>query len=177
MRPTAKPSAAPKATPRPAVKVTPSPEATLRPTAKPVLQATPQPAQRPQAKPVPAQRPAATQGGRYVIKRGDTLWDIAAVTLGSPLKWPSLYEANRGIIKRPSLIYPGQTLVIPTGEAATRPSHVRGTHTVRRGETLWEIADSVYGDPLRWKALYQANRGIIKRPSLIYPGQTLLLPR
>ncbi len=172
--PTAKPTAKPtiKPTARPVSKPT------VAPTAKPAATLTPKPVRPPQTAPQrepQARRPAATPGGRYVVKRGDTLWDIAAVTLGNPAKWPSLYEANRGTLSRPSLIHPGQTLVIPAGTAAA--PRFRGTHTVRRGDTLWDIAGRVYGDPLRWKALYQANRGIIKRPSMIYPGQTLLLPR
>jgi nucleoid-associated protein YgaU len=191
-RPTAKPSTRGtiKPTARPTIKPTTKPTAkptakpvskpTFKPTAKPAVTVTPTPARPPQAAPAPqrepqVRRPAATPGGRYVVKRGDTLWDIAAVTLGNPAKWPSLYEANRGTLTRPSLIHPGQTLVIPARTAAT--PRFRGTHTVSRGDTLWDIAGRVYGDPLRWKALYQANRGIIKRPSMIYPGQTLLLPR
>ena len=176
VKPTAKPTAEPPplATAKPLAKPTVKP--TAKPTAKPAAQATPKPAQRPVAKPVPQSEPQvhrpAAAGTRYVVKRGDTLWDIAGATLGSPLKWPSLYAANRNVLSRPSLIHPGQTLVIPRVAARSR-----GTHQVRRGETLWGIAESVYGDPLRWKDLYQANRTIIKRPSLIYPGQTLILPQ
>lgn len=162
------PTAPPPATPQPPaeVKVTP------KPTAKPAKPPTARPEKRPQAAPMP-QAPT-TAGDRYVVRRGDTLWDIAEARLGNPLLWTSLYEANRATIQRPNLIHPGQTLVIPAAQATPR---YRGTRTVRKGDTLWDIAEAVYGNPLRWKAIYEANRQIIAQPNLIYPGQTLVLPR
>lgn len=50
----------------------------------------------------------------YTVAKGDTLWGIAARYLGSGFKWNAIYEANKGIIKNPNLIYVGQTLVIPS---------------------------------------------------------------
>lgn len=54
-----------------------------------------------------------------------------------------------------------------------------GTHMVREGENLWEIAGKpeVYNDPYRWLLLYHANRDQIFEPDLIYPGMVLLIPR
>ena len=45
-------------------------------------------------------------------------------------------------------------------------------------DCLWRIAeyDFVYGDPLKWKLIYEANRDKIKDPDLIYPGQKLTIP-
>lgn len=53
------------------------------------------------------------------------------------------------------------------------------THTVVKGECLWYIAGypEVYGNPLEWPRIYEANRDIIKNPDLIYPGQVLRIPR
>ena len=53
------------------------------------------------------------------------------------------------------------------------------THTVVKGECLWYIAGypEIYGNPLEWPRIYEANRGIIKDPDLIYPGQVLKIPR
>ena len=44
---------------------------------------------------------------------------------------------------------------------------------------MWVIAKrpDVYGDPLLWPLLYQANRDQIKDPRKIYAGQILTIPR
>jgi len=49
----------------------------------------------------------------YTVVKGDTLWGIAAKYLGAGYKWSALYEANKGIIKNPNLIFVGQVLEIP----------------------------------------------------------------
>ena len=50
----------------------------------------------------------------YTIKSGDTLSKIAKDYYGDPMKYPEIFEANREVIKNPDLIYPGQTIRIPT---------------------------------------------------------------
>nr|ADI17017.1 uncharacterized protein containing lysm domain-protein [uncultured Vibrionales bacterium HF0010_22E23] len=45
----------------------------------------------------------------YVVKKGDTLWDISALYLEKPWNWPALWKQNPDI-KNPHLIYPGDTL-------------------------------------------------------------------
>lgn len=47
----------------------------------------------------------------YVVKRGDTLWDIAGIFLATPWRWPELWQNNDGV-ENPHLIYPGDILYL-----------------------------------------------------------------
>ncbi|MDH4161389.1 MAG: LysM peptidoglycan-binding domain-containing protein [Nitrospirota bacterium] len=56
---------------------------------------------------------SSDQPGQYVIKEGDTLWDIASAHYRDPFLWPLIWQANP-VIADPDLIYPGRQLVIPS---------------------------------------------------------------
>jgi hypothetical protein len=51
------------------------------------------------------------------------------------------------------------------------------THTVKRGDTLWDIAKYYLQDPFSWPTVFHANTGVVKNPHWIYPGQILSIPR
>ena len=48
--------------------------------------------------------------------------------------------------------------------------------TVQPGNTLWGIASENYGDGLLYVRVFEANRGAIRDPDLIYPGQIFDVP-
>ena len=49
-------------------------------------------------------------------------------------------------------------------------------YTIQKGDSLSKVAQAQYGDPMKWKALFEANREVIKDPDLIYPGQQIRIP-
>lgn len=55
----------------------------------------------------------APQTKTYTVKKGDTLWGIAKKFYGNGAKYTQIYNANKGKIKNPNLIYVGQVFTIP----------------------------------------------------------------
>jgi hypothetical protein len=59
------------------------------------------------------QAPAQPQQREHVVRRGDTLWDLARTYLSNPFRWPLIFDANRDVVENPHWIYPSERLIIP----------------------------------------------------------------
>ncbi|MGL4985889.1 MAG: LysM peptidoglycan-binding domain-containing protein, partial [Treponemataceae bacterium] len=100
-------------------------------------------------------------------------------------------EQNDGLLAASKLLtLPNGAVVSVDGAKTVTDDQGRETilpqyYTVTKREPLtdcfWRIAgyDFVYGNPLSWEALYEANIEILRErgnPDLIYPGQVLIIP-
>lgn len=74
----------------------------------------------------------------------------------------------------------GRAMPPPLGDepamAAAQGPVTMAAYTVKQGDTLWAIAKAHYGDPLLYRAIYEANATLVSDPDLIFPGQVLTLP-
>ncbi|MGY8913927.1 MAG: LysM peptidoglycan-binding domain-containing protein, partial [Flavobacteriales bacterium] len=48
-------------------------------------------------------------------------------------------------------------------------------HIVKSGESLSKIAKHYYGDPMKYKKIFEANTNILKNPDMIHPDQVLVI--
>lgn len=58
-----------------------------------------------------------------------------------------------------------------------RPDDQPDQYTVMQGDSLWNIAQSVYGDGSKWRDIYNANGDVISNPNALTPGMLLSIPK
>jgi len=58
----------------------------------------------------------------------------------------------------------------------TNPEPESTFHAVKSGDSLSKIAKEVYGDPMKYTAIFEANKPMLSHPDKIYPGQILRIP-
>lgn len=143
--------------------------------------------------------PPAAPPASVTVKNGQTLTAIAREHLGNGNRWREIFELNRDKLDTPESLQAGMQIRLPrhnaptaalpgaapnaatgtTGNSPTRQAAAQAprTYTVKRGDTLYKIAQQTMGDGNAWKALYNANKSRIANPDAIEAGIELTIPR
>jgi nucleoid-associated protein YgaU len=66
--------------------------------------------------------------------------------------------------------------VEPADTAPEAPAEEGRTYTVVSGDSLWKIAEAMYGNGAKYTKIFDANRDILDDPDKIFPGQVLKIP-
>ena len=123
-----------------------------------------------------------TAGITHLTQRGDTLWSLAEQYLGDGHRYPEIAAANPGLIDDPDVLDVGWRLDV-SNQAGSSASPTPRAYTVRKGDTLSQIAQSELGDAARYGEIAEASAGItqpggrhLHDPDLILPGWELSIP-
>jgi len=97
---------------------------------------------------------------RYVVKKGDTLWDISASFLKKPWYWPEIWHVNPQV-SNPHLIYPGDVLSIYYVDGKPMLGINRGDHRLSPSIRVEGLDDGAERFPI------QALRHFLLRPQVV----------
>jgi hypothetical protein len=72
---------------------------------------------------------------------------------------------------------PGPEVEVAADQGITAKSEKAGrTYTVQAGDTLWAIAEKMYGSGGKYMKIFEANTPVLENPDKIFPGQELVIP-
>jgi nucleoid-associated protein YgaU len=105
-------------------------------------------------------------GVLHRVAKGDTLSLIAKKYYGIIMAYPAIAEANTGLVKNVDAIEVDWAIRVPPLSGIT--------HTVKAGETLGTIAQTMYGDSKLYVKIAEANK--LTNPDVVSIGQVLNVP-
>lgn len=130
--------------------------------------------------PASAQEAAATAGqevrlapdapSRYVVVKGDTLWDISSKFLRDPWLWPEIWYVNPQV-ENPHLIYPGDELLLVYIDGKPRIMLERGASGAGGTARLSPRVRSEALDASAMTIPYDLFAAFMKRPTVLAKEQ------
>ena len=87
-------------------------------------------------------------------------------------------RAEVELVHQPVVVAEAPEPVEETAATEEAPARIKtgASVIIRRGDSLWTVSRSNYGEGVRYTTIYEANRDQIRNPHLIFPGQVLKLP-
>jgi len=148
--------------------------------------------------PAAAESPVPAALRTVTVQRHDTYWALAERELGDGLRWREIRDLNVGrsmpgghtIVSGDDTLRAGWTLQLPAESPGTHSLSSPAEVIVEPGDNLWDLSeDQLAVDLARapadaevvpyWSDVIDANRDRLvdpDNPSLIHPGQTMVLP-
>lgn len=106
----------------------------------------------------------------YVVRVGDTLWDIAGYFLKDPWFWPEIWYVNPDI-QNPHLIYPGDVLGLVYIDGQPRITNVRGSaYRLSPQARVTPLSEAVNAIPYETVAAFLSSGVVLEK------GQAETLP-
>ncbi|MBU2994874.1 LysM peptidoglycan-binding domain-containing protein [Cellulophaga baltica] len=111
-------------------------------------------------------------GEELGIKNGDVSEDAGVLKIKGEAATP--YEKN--LIWDKIKEIGGESASDVKANISVTDESVYHRHTVKSGESLSKIAKEYYGDPMKYKQIFEANTNILSNPDVIQPDQVLVIP-
>jgi hypothetical protein len=112
------------------------------------------------SRPVPL---ADNHPDEYVVKVGDTLWDIAATFLKDPWFWPEIWHINTQI-ENPHLIYPGDVLALVYIDGQPRITNVQAsTYRLSPQARISPITQAVTSIPYESVSAFLSSGAVLEK--------------
>lgn len=126
------------------------------------------------------QAPSADELTREVEKHGLQARDLKVEVKGDTVRVSGAAPSNS--IREKIILAMGNVLGVAKveEEIAVGQNEPDATfYTVKKGDTLWKIAERHYGKGkgAKYNVIFEANTPMLKHPDKIYPGQMLRIPR
>jgi nucleoid-associated protein YgaU len=111
-------------------------------------------------------------GEKLGIKNGDVTEEAGVLKIKGEAATP--YEKN--LIWDKIKEIGGESASDVKANISVTDESVYHKHTVKSGESLSKIAKTYYGDPMKYKQIFDANTNILSNPDVIQPDQVLVIP-